>query len=473
MDASLNIVELIEKNPITRLSQTYQHKLLTKIKTKFSEREQQMFVASFYCYLKHDVQKDFVIDLDDVWEWLGFNKKYNAKFLLEKQFIIEVDYKIFAPEASGAKNQSRGGHNREFIMLNVETFKKFCLKAGTKKADEIHDYYLKLEKTLHEVLAEESEELKLQLEQTNTALQQQILLSDKEKERLREKTILDQFPKNTQCVYYGLIDNVSDNLEKLIKFGNSNDLRARVRVHKDTYTNFRLVNAFKVDNKLQIENAIKVQPILAARTRSLLLNNKKYVELLNIDGLALTDLDKIFREIITDLEFSPANYVKILAENKALKKQIEEIQAANHLNELILMKTDNERLKVENQKLLRKYNTALKREDTVPNCQVPELLAKYTVPPTPAPGAPIQTGQVFAALKKNMKNKDGVYVIAGKPYKKNEGTRQEVWDGIAYQTSGLLHKHDLIRNKDGKLISKKKCILASLQNHLEEYNSTR
>jgi hypothetical protein len=92
MDASLNIVDLIENNPITRLSQTYQHKLLNKIKAKFNENEQQMFVASFYCYLKHDSSKDFVIDLDNVWEWLGFATKQKAKDLLEKQFIKESDY---------------------------------------------------------------------------------------------------------------------------------------------------------------------------------------------------------------------------------------------------------------------------------------------------------------------------------------------------------------------------------------------
>jgi len=33
-------------------------------------------------------------------------------------------------------------------MLNIKTFKKYCLKAGTKKADEIHEYYIKLEETL-------------------------------------------------------------------------------------------------------------------------------------------------------------------------------------------------------------------------------------------------------------------------------------------------------------------------------------
>jgi len=151
MDASLNIVDLIENNPITRLSQTYQHKLLNKIKAKFNENEQQMFVASFYCYLKHDARKDFVIDLDNVWEWMGFKQKVNAKTLLEKYFENEKDYKKSLLLQQKQSIHVKGGHNREIIMMNVDTFKRFCLKAGTKKADDIHDYYLKLEETLHDV----------------------------------------------------------------------------------------------------------------------------------------------------------------------------------------------------------------------------------------------------------------------------------------------------------------------------------
>jgi hypothetical protein len=57
-------------------------------------------IASFYCYLKHDTQKD----LDDIWRCLEFYTKQKAKDLLEKYFNREVDYKIFAPEASGAKH---------------------------------------------------------------------------------------------------------------------------------------------------------------------------------------------------------------------------------------------------------------------------------------------------------------------------------------------------------------------------------
>ena len=80
----------MKQNPITRLSSTYQNKLLTKIKAKFTDYEQQIFVASFYCYLNH--QDDFVIDLDDIWKWLDFKSKFNSKRLLEKSFIIDKDY---------------------------------------------------------------------------------------------------------------------------------------------------------------------------------------------------------------------------------------------------------------------------------------------------------------------------------------------------------------------------------------------
>ena len=71
----LNIVELIENNPITKLSQDYNVKLLTKIKEQFTDFEQQLFLSSFYCYLNYDPKKDFIIDLDNVWKWMGFSQK--------------------------------------------------------------------------------------------------------------------------------------------------------------------------------------------------------------------------------------------------------------------------------------------------------------------------------------------------------------------------------------------------------------
>ena len=177
---TLNIAHLIEKNSMTRLSKDYENKFLTKIKENFNENQQQIFVASFYCYLNYDKKKDFVVDFDNVWKWLGFTRKDNAKRLLEKNFTVEIDYQVIkaAPPIGGAafeieipssevegagQNLGGAGLNKETIMLTVNTFKKFCLKAGTKKADEVHDYYLKLEELLQETVNEESNELRKQL----------------------------------------------------------------------------------------------------------------------------------------------------------------------------------------------------------------------------------------------------------------------------------------------------------------------
>jgi hypothetical protein len=93
MTEQFNIIKLIEKNPITHLSKDYQNELITKIKTHFTNNEQQLFVASFYCFLSY-TKNDFVIDLEDIWKWIGFSRKDPAKRLLEKYFILDIDYKI-------------------------------------------------------------------------------------------------------------------------------------------------------------------------------------------------------------------------------------------------------------------------------------------------------------------------------------------------------------------------------------------
>ena len=105
----LDIVNLIENNPLEKLSNHYQTKLLDRIKETFSDADQQLFIASFYCYLKYDCKKDFIIDIDDVpcrlttssvkvWKWLGFSRKDPCKRLIEKHFTNDIDYKILLPQ---------------------------------------------------------------------------------------------------------------------------------------------------------------------------------------------------------------------------------------------------------------------------------------------------------------------------------------------------------------------------------------
>jgi hypothetical protein len=224
-------------------------------------------------------------------------------------------------------------------MLNVKTFKSLCLKAGTKKADEIHEYYMKMEDMIQESINEECAELKLQLQQKDQQLESQQIQNEKEKEDLKEKTLIEQFPLNTQCIYIGKIDNKTLGKpnskmyhESVIKFGQSNNLSERVKCHKKTYTNFILYNAFKVKNKIEIENLIKNHPILKKRVRLITTeDNMTHREMLALDDNEFTieKVEEYIKEIIKQNEYNLENY------NLLLKKNSEqEIELNNFKQEL-------------------------------------------------------------------------------------------------------------------------------------------
>lgn len=341
----LNIVDLIEKNPITRLSPTYNSKLLKQIKETFTGFEQKLFVSSFYCYLNYDKNNDFVVDLDNVWRWLGFNQKYNAERILEKHFQLDIDYKNLTPQVGGARTEKEekwGGHNRQIIMLTIKCFKSLCLKAQTKKAAEIHEYYMKLEEVLHKVVEEETDELRLQLEQKENIIAEIKETTEKEKIKLQkenqraiEQATIAQFPVNTECIYFGTIDNTNEANEQLIKFGHTNDLATRVRDHHKKYSNFILTAAFRVQNKVEIENLIKGHPKIKRQIRNIEVNGKQKTEIIAYDNQSFTIdvLTKKIKDIIHSKTYSIDNFNRMLKQNDELIIEIallkEEIDKKN------------------------------------------------------------------------------------------------------------------------------------------------
>jgi hypothetical protein len=73
-------------------------------------------------------------------------------------------------------------------------------------------------------------------------------------------------------------------------------------------------------------------------------------------------------------------------------------------------------------------------------------------------------------MKRIFKSSDGFYHIGDCKYKKCFGTREEVWNGDAYKTTGELTKAAFIINKAGKIISKKKFIQEKEFNRFENVN---
>jgi hypothetical protein len=72
-------------------------------------------------------------------------------------------------------------------------------------------------------------------------------------------------------------------------------------------------------------------------------------------------------------------------------------------------------------------------------------------------------------MKRPDRHEDGLYHIRGKTYKTLIGSRQQVWNGTVYKTEGQLQKDDLLMNKWGRIVSKKKHGTAKREKRLQAH----
>ena len=106
----------------------------------YSKKELQKFTDTYHI-LNHDYNNEFIIEFDTIWIWVGFTRKDHAKRLLEKYFVLDLDYKVLllpkeeqntkevllhSSVEQNLKQDKRGGNNKETILLTINTFKKFC-----------------------------------------------------------------------------------------------------------------------------------------------------------------------------------------------------------------------------------------------------------------------------------------------------------------------------------------------------------
>lgn len=385
-----NIVELIESNPITKLTNTYNVKLLDKIKTHFSNFEQQLFISSFYCYLKYDKNNDFVVDLDNIWEWLGFQQKYHAKTVLEKHFKPDIDYKKFASEVAEAKSllldsqeqknnsnnnknkqkKGSGGHNKETILLTIKCFKSLCLKSQTKKAGEIHEYYMKMEEVLQEIIEEESTELKQQLENVKTEITQIEKTHQKEFDKKvaldREQFLLREFGAIGSVIYIIKVKSYNTG-EYVIKIGESRKgVQLRYNEHKSKYNEALLLDCFAVKKSKEFENFLhNHEQIKFSRVTDLSGHeNERELFLIGKKLIYRTLLHIIHMNIKHFNEYNESDIEKLKAENETLKGLIQPNQTTtcqntnpinnNELLTKILNKIEH--LEKSNKEILEKLN---------------------------------------------------------------------------------------------------------------------
>jgi phage anti-repressor protein len=197
-------------------------RLVEILNENLNSDEQKLFVQSFQAYLQYsDDDTAFVINLDDIWEWVGFSKKDKAKDLLIKHFIENIQYRILLPDLreQNSSDDKRGGHNKENIMLTVNTFKKFCMKASTKRADQVCDYYLKMENIMQKYLKEQLE--KFQADRVAIESRNNQLL-------LRLEAVKEAKKEVDESGFIYILSNIKESERNLYKVGETSNYNNRI-----------------------------------------------------------------------------------------------------------------------------------------------------------------------------------------------------------------------------------------------------
>ena len=128
---------------------------------------------------------------------------------------------------------------------------------------------------------------------------------------------------NTQTIYFGTIDNTNADNEKLIKFGQTNDLATRVADHHKKYTNFILAAAFRVTNRSEIENHIKSHPKIKRQLRTIEVAGKNKTEIIAYDStnFTITRLTKHIEDIIHATMYNVENFNRLIQRNQELEAE--------------------------------------------------------------------------------------------------------------------------------------------------------
>ena len=219
--------------------------------------EQKRFIDNFQMYLTHgNDNSKYVIDLDNVVEWIGFSTKATAKRHLKKFFQENVDY-VVQSLLDPRVEQTRGGHNKEQILMNVDTFKAICMTANTERGKQTRTYYAKMERLYF-----------MYIEKRNRSIINELKEESTKKMQLARHNQLRSSHKDTPCVYIvKVIKTTKDGeiLDNIYKIGETDDVDQRMSTLRQTYTDFFLVDVFPCNRPHKFEQYLLNRPDIKKR----------------------------------------------------------------------------------------------------------------------------------------------------------------------------------------------------------------
>jgi len=285
-------------------NEVFYTKFKNLLNEKLTEDEKKIYNKNFELYLINDDDTKFIVNFDDIYKWSGFTRKDNAKKLLTNKFIIDKDY-IINKEISTL----RGKYNNEIIMLNVSTFKCFCIINETEKGKLFQMYYLKLEKIFNECnkiylneSLEQINDLKKQLNETNYQ-KHHTLINAHQRKRLVYIMKLQTFANNSF----------------IIKIGETMDIKERVQdINKIFNLSVEVLYCFPCEQNYEFEQFLhKHKKLLACKYTEVINNTTKSNEVYLIKSEEM--FNTIVRLAQKNVKYFISNNIKLINAQKELE----------------------------------------------------------------------------------------------------------------------------------------------------------
>jgi prophage antirepressor-like protein len=408
MESNTNLIQIqiqIQISKLSKLSKETNDKFAQRLCSEFNTEEQIVFVNKFYVYLCYD-QDEFVINLDDIWELMGYKDIEYCKDLLTNKFTKDVDYTI----------SNNKGSKKKVILMTVDAFKKLCLKARKDEAEKLYDYYIKLEKLMDKIIKEEQDEVKKENEQLKTQLalkdeEIQIVTTQKEKTFLvnnsKKKLVYIGYAEARVVDIYGIIEKYG-----IGKFGISFDIERRLDEHKRNFgNNFTLEFVYASEYYIDIERKLKEDPeIIKRKVVKAYKNGQNQIELVQFD--AEFGIEDLYKKILE---------IKAIVEDdykKQLEKDLEEKNKE--------LEEKNKEIEEKDKKIKEKDKEIKKKEKHIKKINKENFIARelYTGKETECKSY-IQAAKLFHCGEKSLpenyidkprQNRGYVYYTKGKPY---------------------------------------------------------
>ena len=244
-------------------------RLLALLKEKLNTDEQKLFVDSFKMFLRYGNDPTaFVVNFDDVWKWIGFTRKNNAKRLLISKYVNKIDYIEQTSQTEGGftsdenevllpKEQnfletttvSKNGRPTVNILLTVQAFKDFCMSADTPEGKRVRNYYLTMENINHQYILQLVHEEKIRLlEETK--------LNEAKKSELERHNVLKEAHKNQKVVYVMKLKTF-ENGHHIIKIGQTDNIAERnTALNAKFHVKGSFIDIFPCDDHIKFEKFI-------------------------------------------------------------------------------------------------------------------------------------------------------------------------------------------------------------------------